>query len=135
MERGKRNQRAASAGPERLQKLLARAGYGSRRASEQLIAEGRVTIDGEVVTQAGTQADAAAQDVRVDGNRIRSEPLVYYLVNKPKSVLCTSDDPQRRRRHAAAARARRRLRARGLPPRAAGVLRARPAVAAPFSRI
>ncbi|RMG15220.1 MAG: rRNA pseudouridine synthase [Planctomycetota bacterium] len=84
-------------GPERLQKLLARAGYGSRRKCEELITEGRVTVDGAEVTELGAKADPHQQDVRVDGRRLRLEDFVYYLVNKPKGVVCTSSDPQRRR--------------------------------------
>lgn len=88
---------AAVGGPERLQKLLARAGYGSRRKCEELITNGGVTIDGKVVTELGTKADIAEQDVRVEGRRLRVETPVYYLLNKPKGVLCTSRDPQGRK--------------------------------------
>ncbi len=94
---GARPAETHSTGPERLQKLLARAGYGSRRACEEIISEGRVTVDGEVVTELGSKADPAVQEVRVDGRRLRAEALVYYLLNKPKGVVCTSKDPQRRR--------------------------------------
>lgn len=88
---------AAVGGPERLQKLLARAGYGSRRKCEELITNGGVTVDGKVVTELGTKADPATQDVRVEGRRLRVETPVYYLLNKPKGVLCTSRDPQGRK--------------------------------------
>lgn len=84
-------------GPERLQKLLARAGYGSRRKCEELITNGGVTVDGKVVTELGSKADPAEQDVRVEGRRLRVETPVYYLLNKPKGVLCTVRDPQGRR--------------------------------------
>lgn len=84
-------------GPERLQKLLARAGYGSRRSCEELIKNGAVVVDGKVVTELGTKADIAEQDVRIEGRRLRVETPVYYLLNKPKGVLCTSRDPQGRR--------------------------------------
>ena len=83
-------------GPQRIQKLLARAGYGSRRTCEEFILEGRVSVDGVVVTELGSKADPAVQDVRVDGNRLKRETSVYYLVNKPKGVVCTSKDPQHR---------------------------------------
>lgn len=86
-----------SFGPERLQKLLARAGFGSRRACEELIREGRVEVDGELVTEVGFQADPATQTIHVDGNKLQIETPVYYLVNKPKNVLCTSRDPQGRK--------------------------------------
>ncbi|MCO5169663.1 MAG: rRNA pseudouridine synthase [Planctomycetes bacterium] len=88
---------ALTGGPERLQKLLARAGYGSRRKCEELITNGGVTVDGKVVTELGSKADPAEQDVRVEGRRLRVETPVYYLLNKPKGVLCTVRDPQGRR--------------------------------------
>ena len=56
---------------ERLQKLIAAAGIASRRAAERMIAEGRVTVDGEVVGVPGVRADPALQDIRVDGARLR----------------------------------------------------------------
>lgn len=78
----------------RLQKVLAAAGVGSRRASEQLIAEGRVTVDGKVA-ELGTRVDAqSGAVVRVDGKRVnlRSD-LVYLVFNKPRGVLTTMSDP------------------------------------------
>jgi 23S rRNA pseudouridine2605 synthase len=87
---------APAEGPERLQKLLARAGYGSRRKCEELIKQGAVTIDGQLVTELGTKADLKEQDVRVEGRRLRIETPVYYLLNKPRNVLCTAHDPQGR---------------------------------------
>jgi 23S rRNA pseudouridine2605 synthase len=81
---------------ERLQKVLARAGVGSRRASEELIAAGRVTVDGEVATL-GRRIDPAAVRVEVDGVLVPVAPgLVYYLLNKPDGVITTADDPQGR---------------------------------------
>jgi 23S rRNA pseudouridine2605 synthase len=94
---GAKAARTSLHGPERLQKLLARAGFGSRRACEEIIREGRVEVDGEVVTEVGRQADHETQTIKVDGNVVRLESLVYYLVNKPRNVLCTSRDPQGRR--------------------------------------
>jgi 23S rRNA pseudouridine2605 synthase len=83
---------------ERLQKLLSRAGVASRRAAEKLIAEGRVTVNGETVREMGTKADPAADDIRVDGRRIKAaERLRYILLNKPAGVVTTRSDPQRRR--------------------------------------
>jgi len=84
--------------PERLQKLLARAGVASRRACEELIADGRVTVDGGVVTTLGVKADLETQDVRLDGRRLRRERLEYWILNKPKGVVCTNYDPAGRRR-------------------------------------
>ena len=83
---------------ERLQKILARAGVASRRASEDIIAAGRVTVDGEVVSELGAKADLETQDVRLDGRRLRREPLEYWILNKPKGVVCTNDDPAGRTR-------------------------------------
>lgn len=82
---------------ERLQKLLARAGFGSRRKCEELIVNGRVTVDGSVVKELGAKADLQSQRVTVDGKPIHAEERVYYLLNKPKGVLCTVDDPMGRR--------------------------------------
>jgi 23S rRNA pseudouridine2605 synthase len=81
---------------ERLQKVLARAGFGSRRACEELIAAGRVTVDGEVATL-GRRVDTATAHVEVDGALVPVAPgLVYYLLNKPDGVITTADDPRGR---------------------------------------
>jgi len=81
----------------RLQKLLSQAGIASRRAAEKLIAEGRVSVNGTTVREMGTKADPAADDIRVDGRRIKSaEPLRYILLNKPAGYVTTRSDPQRR---------------------------------------
>ncbi len=77
---------------ERLQKLLARAGVASRRACEELITDGRVMVDGHVVTTLGVKADLQTQDVRLDGRRLRPERLAYWILNKPKGVVCTNYD-------------------------------------------
>ena len=82
----------------RLQKLLAEAGYGSRRACEELITDGRVTIDGETVTTLGARVEPVRQRVTVDGEQVRAERKVYYLVHKPRGVLCTNADPDGRPR-------------------------------------
>lgn len=80
----------------RLQKVLARHGYGSRRSSEELITAGRVRVNG-VVAELGRRVDPERDEVTVDGVRIGIEPdLVYYLVNKPIGVVCTANDPQGR---------------------------------------
>jgi 23S rRNA pseudouridine2605 synthase len=82
---------------ERLQKVLARAGFGSRRAGEELIADGRVTVNGEIA-QLGRRVDSATDIVVVDGVPLSVQPgLVYYLLNKPADVVTTADDPQGRR--------------------------------------
>ena len=82
---------------ERLQKILSAAGIASRRHSEQLIVEGRVTVNGETVTELGTKADAEHDDIRVDGRRIRTtQRLRYILLNKPRGYVTTRSDPERR---------------------------------------
>jgi len=82
---------------ERLQKILAHAGIASRRKAEEIITEGRVTVNGKVVTELGTRADPSSDAIRVDGKRIRvSSRYVYVLLNKPKNVMSTSTDPQDR---------------------------------------
>jgi len=82
---------------ERLQKILSQAGVASRRASEQLMLEGRVTVNGETIRELGTKADASKDDIRVDGRRIKIvERYRYLLLNKPKGFVTTRSDPQRR---------------------------------------
>lgn len=82
----------------RLQVLLARCGLGSRRACEDYITTGRVTVDGEPATELGFKVDVTKQKVAVDGELIRPERTVCYMVNKPKGVLCTNSDPAGRPR-------------------------------------
>jgi 23S rRNA pseudouridine2605 synthase len=83
---------------ERLNKLLAHAGLGSRRHCEGLITAGRVTVDGEPVRDLGTKVDPTRQRVAVDGRPLRLERHVYWLVNKPRGYLCTNHDPAGRPR-------------------------------------
>ena len=83
---------------DRLQKVLAHAGLGSRRGCEQLILQGRVTINGEVIRQLGTRVDPATARIAVDGEPIRLESMVYYAVNKPKGYVSTNSDPSGRPR-------------------------------------
>lgn len=78
---------------ERLQKVLAHAGIGSRRQCEELIATGRVTVDGDIVRELGTKVDPEQHKVCVDGQPVRAEHHVYWLVNKPRGYLCTNHDP------------------------------------------
>lgn len=83
---------ANAAGGERLQKVLARAGFGSRRAAEDLIAAGRVRVNGRVA-ELGRRVDVSKDKVEVDGSLIPVEPdLAYYLVNKPEGVVTTASD-------------------------------------------
>lgn len=82
---------------ERLQKILARAGVASRRASERAIVEGRVTVNGDTVKELGSKADAAKDDIRVDGVRVHAPASkVYLLLHKPKGYVSTRQDPQGR---------------------------------------
>lgn len=82
----------------RLQKLLSMAGVASRRAAEELILEGRVVVNGAVVTTLGTKADPAHDEVRVDGRRLRFDTRPRYIIlNKPKGYVTTRKDPQGRR--------------------------------------
>jgi 23S rRNA pseudouridine2605 synthase len=83
--------------PERLQKILARAGFASRRAAERLMLEGRVTVNGEAARELGTRADPERDDVRVDGVRVRApRGPVYLVLNKPRGVVATRSDPEGR---------------------------------------
>jgi 23S rRNA pseudouridine2605 synthase len=81
----------------RLQKVLAAAGLGSRRACEELIAAGRVSVDGKTVREQGMRIDPRTAVVAVDGSRINvRDDLVYLALNKPRGVLSTMNDPQGR---------------------------------------
>jgi len=82
---------------ERLQKILSQAGVASRRASEQLMLDGRVTVNGATVFELGTKADPATDDIRVDGRRVKLAARArYLLLNKPRGYVTTRSDPQRR---------------------------------------
>ncbi|MEE3370369.1 MAG: pseudouridine synthase, partial [Planctomycetota bacterium] len=83
---------------ERLQKVLAAAGFGSRRDCESLIQEGRVEVDRQVVTQLGSRVDVDRQEVRLDGIVLRQPRHVYLALNKPPGVVSTNRDPQGRQR-------------------------------------
>ncbi len=85
-------------GRQRLQKILASAGIDSRRKCEELILEGAVTVNGTMINELPAFADADVDDIRVNGERIRQAEKVYYLLNKPKGVICTNSDPMRRQR-------------------------------------
>lgn len=87
-----------TAGPQRLQKVLAAAGLGSRRQCEELIVTGRVEIDRSVVTELGTKVDPLTQQVRVDGVNLSRPERLYYAVHKPSGVVSTSSDPAGRPR-------------------------------------
>src|SRR5437763_14169220 len=83
--------------PERLQKIIAHAGFASRREAETMIREGRVTVNGRVVTERGSRAHAGRDHIKVDGKLItRAEPHRYILMYKPREVMTTVADPQGR---------------------------------------
>jgi 23S rRNA pseudouridine2605 synthase len=82
---------------ERLQKIMAACGIASRRKAEEMIAAGRVTLNGKVVTEQGTKADPERDEICVDGKRLeRRERLVYFQLNKPKGYVTTVSDPEGR---------------------------------------
>ena len=82
---------------QRLQKVLAHAGVASRRACEQLIADGRVSVDGISVTEAGVRVDPLTQEIRVDGSRILTNPeLITLMLHKPAGIVTTMEDPEGR---------------------------------------
>lgn len=83
---------------ERLQKVLAHAGVASRRASEGLIQQGRVTVNGQVVTELGVKVDPKRDAISVDGRPLpkQSEQLVYIILNKPRNVLSAASDSRGR---------------------------------------
>ena len=81
----------------RLQKVLAAAGLGSRRACEELIAEGRVAVDGRTIREQGVRIDPSTAVVKVDGQRISVAPgMVYLVLNKPLGMISAMSDPQGR---------------------------------------
>lgn len=82
----------------RLQKVLASAGFGSRRHCEELITQGRVEVDRRVVSELGASVDPESQEIRVDGEKIHIARKAYYLVNKPVGYLSTNYDPAGRPR-------------------------------------
>ena len=82
---------------ERLQKIMAASGIASRRKAEEIIAAGRVTVNGKVVREQGTKADAEQDEICVDGKPLkRPERLRYFLLNKPKGYVTTVSDPEGR---------------------------------------
>ncbi len=82
----------------RLQKILSAAGIDSRRNCEQLILDGQVRVNGKVVDTLPVFADADRDTITVHGRRIGTTQKVYYLLNKPRGVICTNSDPQGRRK-------------------------------------
>ena len=81
----------------RLQKILSAAGVASRRTAETLIAQGRVTVNGKVVTELGTRADPSIDEIKVDGRRLpRAKGNQYILLNKPRGYITSRSDPKHR---------------------------------------
>jgi pseudouridine synthase len=81
---------------ERLQKIMASAGVASRRRSEEIILQGRVTVNSKVVTELGTKVDPRRDQIRVDGQRIQAESYIYIMLNKPRGVLSVMEDERGR---------------------------------------
>ncbi|AWK08426.1 pseudouridine synthase [Streptomyces spongiicola] len=81
---------------ERLQKVLARAGYGSRRACEELVDQARVEVNGEIVTEQGLRVDPAKDVIKVDGLTVATQSYQFFALNKPAGVVSTMEDPDGR---------------------------------------
>jgi len=82
----------------RLQKIISAAGVASRRSAEQLIVDGRVSVNGETVRELGSKADPDVDEIRVDDRRVKqAQRLRYYLLNKPSGYVTTRSDPEKRR--------------------------------------
>src|SRR6267142_4407349 len=82
---------------ERLQKIMAACGIASRRKAEEIIAAGRVTLNGKVVTEQGTKADPEREVICVDGVLLKKrERLLYFMLHKPKGYVTTVRDPEGR---------------------------------------
>lgn len=81
---------------ERLQKILARAGVASRRKAEQIVAAGRVRVDGRVVSELGAKADPRKSTILLDGKKLQPEPLCYGVFHKPRGMVTTLSDPEGR---------------------------------------
>jgi 23S rRNA pseudouridine2605 synthase len=82
---------------ERLQKIISRAGVASRRKAEAIITEGRVTVNGKVITELGSKADLEQDHIKVDGKLLHTpRKIIYIALNKPKGCVTTVSDPERR---------------------------------------
>lgn len=82
----------------RIQKVLAECGVASRRAIEEMVIEGRITVNGELVNELPFFVDPHHDEIRLDGQPVRKRPVesVYFMLNKPKGVVCTQSDPKGR---------------------------------------
>lgn len=81
---------------ERLQKILARAGVASRRKAEEMVASGRVRVDGRVVSELGAKANPRKCTIELDGRKLEPEPLCYGVLHKPRGMVTTLSDPEGR---------------------------------------
>ncbi|WP_432014209.1 pseudouridine synthase [Streptomyces cucumeris] len=81
---------------ERLQKVLARAGMGSRRACEELIDQARVEVNGKIVTEQGLRVDPEKDEIKVDGLTVATQSYLFFALNKPAGVVSTMEDPDGR---------------------------------------
>ncbi len=97
-KKGSPSRAPVAEGPERLQKILAAAGLGSRRKCEELILAGRVEVDRRVIHELGAKADRREQEIRVDGVPLPRPRLVYFMIHKPTGILSTNSDPSGRPR-------------------------------------
>ncbi|MEN8127757.1 MAG: pseudouridine synthase [Planctomycetota bacterium] len=98
VKRSKSTKSSVPAGKQRLQKILAAAGIDSRRKCEELILDHSVIVNGEIIDELPAFADPINDDIRVNGQRIKQPEKIYFLLNKPKGVICTNSDPQRRKK-------------------------------------
>jgi 23S rRNA pseudouridine2605 synthase len=98
MKRTQKKQTPLPPGMIRLQKILAEAGIDSRRRCEEMILEGAVSVNGRVIDALPAFANPETDDIRVNGRRLNKPQKVYFLLNKPKNVICTNFDPQGRRK-------------------------------------
>ena len=90
-------ERDSERNPQRLQKIVAAAGIASRRKAEELIASGRVQVNGQTVTELGSKADPERDHIRVDGKLLKKpQQFRYFMLNKPKGVVTTVSDPEGR---------------------------------------
>lgn len=84
---------------ERLQKIISNAGIASRRKAEELILQGKVTVNGKMVTELGMKADISEDEIKVKGKKIGGGTRkLTYIINKPKGFICTNSDPEGRKR-------------------------------------
>lgn len=84
--------------PQRLAKILAASGLDARRKCEEYVTAGRVSVDGEVITNLAFRADPYSQKIELDGERIKLQRKVYFILNKPRGVVCSNNDPEGRPR-------------------------------------